>query len=126
MPLDGLLLHANMLCTLSYEAPVPYQAPKEEEPGEAAARAHHTGVFGQHRSLRPCPLESPDRPPVRPQESTRGQSECPSGDRSGDWPESPACATTGMSRPFGPGPCNPQIRPNFQFYPQTTHVYVAG
>src|SRR3954462_4117307 len=31
-------------------------------------------------------------------------------------PESPTCSMPGMSRPFRPGPCNPQFRPNFQFY----------
>ena len=84
LPLDGLLLHASMLCILRYEATPPHQATKEEEPGEEAAGALHTGVSGVHRSLRSCTPESPDHPLVRPQEPSRGQSVYPSGDGSGD------------------------------------------
>src|SRR4051812_21485964 len=52
LPLDGLVLHATMLCILSYEATSPHQAPKEEGPGEDAAGALHTGISGVHQSLR--------------------------------------------------------------------------
>src|SRR3954471_10434577 len=84
LPLDGLLLHATTLCILSYEATVLHQAPKEEGPGEDAAGALHTGISGVHRSLRSCTPESPDHPPVRPQEPSPGQTEGPFGDGSGD------------------------------------------
>src|SRR3954467_8302774 len=83
LPLYGLLLHATTLCTLSYEATSPHQAPKEEGPGEDAAGALQTGVSGVHQSLRPTP-ESPDLPPVRPEDPSPGQLEAPSEDESGD------------------------------------------
>src|SRR3954470_10355203 len=67
LPLDGLILHATTLCILSYEATSPNQVPKEEGLGEDVAGALHIGVSGVHRSLRSTP-ESPDHPPVRPQE----------------------------------------------------------
>ena len=113
LPLDGLLLHATTLCILIYEATLPHQAPKEEGPGEEAAGALHTGVFGLlHRSLRTF-LRS--RPETQARDSQKPPPETgPEIDRSlRSRPESSACSMPGMSRPFGPGPCNPQFRPNF-------------
>ena len=122
LPLDGLLLHATTLCILSYEATSPHQAPKEEGPGEDAAGALHTGISGVPRSLRTILWSVPRNqardsqipPPETGPEidrSLRPRPESPD-----PTPESPACSTPGMSRPFGPGPCNPQFRPNFQFH----------
>src|SRR4051812_33587454 len=84
LPLDGLLLHATTLCILRYEATPAHQATKEEGPGEEDARALHTGVSDVDRSLRSPTPESPDLPPVRPQEPSPGQSDTPSGDGSRD------------------------------------------
>ena len=132
LPLDGLLLHASTLCILRYEATPPHQATKEAGPGEEAAGALHTGVSGVDRSLRSPTPESPDLPPVQTETQARDSlipppETGPEIDRSlRPRPESPDRPTPGMLKPFGPGPCNPQFRPNFQFYSRTTPVYVVG
>src|SRR3954467_7746529 len=78
----------------------------------------YTGVSGPvHRSLRTILRSDPRN---QAGDSQKAPPETgPEIDRSlQPRPESLDFLTPGMSRPFGPGPCNPQFRLNFQFYPE--------
>src|SRR3954467_9966565 len=65
LPLDGLLLHATMLCILRYEATPPHQATKEAGPGEEDAGALHTGVSGPSSGPDQRPKPGTARSPLR-------------------------------------------------------------